>query len=512
MDSRLDLKFLKTTLVGLLGIVSMCSVGNSFAQSNNFISSPDLNKLYNKPNLNNVISLKFQNADTRVILQLLAKKAGLNFVISDSVKGNMSIQLDRVHWKQAFDIVLKINGLSYRSFKGAWLIAPLDELTNIKVRELQAEQKLANLEPARSQIVKLHYANATNIANILKGSDSKLLSDKGQVGVDIRTNSLWIKDTPTYLREVRRLIRQLDVSAPQIQLEARIVTIDKSFLKELGVRWGITNPKHLSGTLKGANQLVKNFRDTSITSRLGEAVEVPLTDRLNFDLPATTLFSNPATAGVALAQIGKVFVDLELSALESEGVAKVVSAPHLITENQHTAYVQSGEEIPYQESSSSGATSISFKKAVLGLEVTPQIAAGNRVILNIKVSQNKRGEQLQTNTGTQLPPAIDTEEIKSDVLLKSGETVIIGGVYKHTEDNDVERIPILGRIPLIGYFFRHKAKQDIQDELLVFLTPKIINNMPKSRDDIPYYHEQKKKKEKEMLDKIKKNATKGGEK
>ncbi len=418
-------------------------------------------------------SLNFQNIPVAALLQLIAKTSHLNFVVSNSVKGDMSIHLQNTSWRQAMHIILKSNGLGSRRIGNTMLIGPVEELTNNEIKEMQAKQKLAAMEPLNFRIISLKYANAKDLARLLKGQNNTLLSPRGQVGEDLRTNSLLVYDTRGHLSQVASFIRRLDIPAKQVLIQVQIVDVDDSYEKELGVRFGVSTPKHLSGTLAGGNQGAQGTPLADIT---------PFTDRLNFDLPATTLFSNPASIGVALAKLGNVFIDAELSALEAEGALKIVSTPRLITSNQETATIQQGEEIPYLEATSSGASSISFKDALLSLEVTPQINPDNRIMLNIKVTENRAGKQVIVNTDTQVstlsPPAINTQELQSSVLLNNGETVALGGIYRISKNNQVERVPFLGSLPLIGVFFGHTAIQKTKRELLVFITPTVLKKLP----------------------------------
>ena len=416
------------------------------------------------------LSLNFENIKVRNLLRSIAKAAQVNFIIDDTVQGTMTLNLENVTWQHALKIVLKANGLTSTRYDDVYIIAPIAVAAEREKQELLAKQTISNLAPLRSTIVRLKYANAGEIAMLLKGKQGRLLSQRGQVSSDARTNSVWVRDTSSVLSEVRRYVSELDVPAKQVLIEAKIVSIRKDYERELGTRFGITSGRRLSGTLDGADQLLNGTTPSGAT--LGQ--------RLNFDLPATSLFTRPATVGLALATLGgSTQLDLELSALESEGHAKVISSPRLITSNQTKAVIEQGEEIPYQEASSSGATSIAFKKAVLSLSILPQITRNNKVMLQVKVTQDKRGQNVNVlgspDGGTLVTPAIDTEEIESEVLLNNGETVVIGGIYKKTVDDQIDRVPFLGTLPVIGHLFSHKQKRKIRSELLIFLTPKVIN-------------------------------------
>lgn len=411
----------------------------------------------------NDLSFNFQSINTRALVQLIAKNSGLNVVISDAVKGDMSLYLQHVTWQQALEIVLKANGLAKRQYGNILLIGPIQDIATNEAKQLQAELQLADLAPLSSMIVHLKYANAADLALVIKGAQSSLLSTRGQIGVDARTNSIWLRDSKTHLNQVVAFIRKLDIPARQVLIEVRIVSVDTEYSKELGVRFGWSVPNNQSGTLAGANEMANG---TSVS-------EVPIPERLNFNVPAANIFGQPAgSIGLALMRVGNNFLDLELSALEGERRAEVISNPRVITSNQQKASIQTGEEIPYQEATSSGATSIVFKKAVLSLEITPQITPDNHIILDLGVTQNKRGTN--TQTGTTQVPSIDTQEVHSHVFLNNSETVVVGGVYKINKLNHVERIPLLGTLPYVGNLFTHKSISNVRNELLVFITPKII--------------------------------------
>jgi type IV pilus assembly protein PilQ len=408
-----------------------------------------------------LLSFNFQNIGIKELLQLLAKNSGNNFVISDSVKGNMGLSLQNVTWQKALNVVMRANGLDSRQYDNVMIIAPIDELANNDVKRLQAAQQLANLAPPVSAMIPLHYANANDLAAVLKGQQNTLLSPSGQVTVDPRTNTLLVRDVQANVDKVRDFIRKLDIPAKQVLIEARIVSVDTEYVKELGVRWGVSNTHSLSGTLEGANALRKG---TSLA-------EVPIKERLNFNLPATSsgFLGQPSSLGLALIRLNKTYLDLELSALEGEQRAQIISNPRVITSNLQKATIQTGEEIPYQEATSSGATSVAFKKAVLGLDITPQITSDNSIVLNLKVTQNKRGAE------TNGVPAIDTQEVQSNVLMNNDETIVIGGVYKQIKGKTVERIPFLGDLPIVGGLFRHTNENTKRSELLIFVTPKIVD-------------------------------------
>ena len=406
------------------------------------------------------VSMHFQDIKVRAALQLLADTSKKNIVISDSVQGNITLRLSRVPWDQALDIILKTRGLAKREFGTVIIVAPTREIASQEKQELLSQQDVEKLAPISSELLQVNYARAGEIAVLLKDKNNTLLSLRGNVSVDERTNTLWIQDTAASLAEVRALVKKLDIPVKQVLIEARVVTVTRDFERELGVRFGVTRPRHLSGTLHGANALAAGATPST----------VPVSSRLNVDLPADIVDANVGSIGIALAKLSNgTLLDLELSALESEGNGEIISSPRIITANQQEAIIEAGEEIPYQEATSSGATSIAFKKAVLSLRVKPQITPDNKLILDLTVNQDSVGSQ--TFNGV---PAIETKEIQTHVLVDNGETIVLGGIYKQTRNNDVKRIPFLGRLPIIGALFRNTNIENDKEELLIFVTPKIV--------------------------------------
>lgn len=408
------------------------------------------------------ISLNFQSIKIRALLQLIAEFAHKNIVISDSVKGEVSLHLTDLPWNQALNIVLRSQGLSKRLVGNVIIVAPQEELAARELQELQNKQQAELLLPLQSAIIRLHYAKAKDLSLVLKDKSNSLLSSRGQISVDARTNTLWIKDIASNIAAVRRLVRRLDIPVKQVLIEARIVTLRKQYERNLGVKFGLTGGGTLSGTLNGANEMV-----------ISGMQSVPVADRLNFDLGAEQIGTqNPASIGLALFKLARnLYLDLELSALEQEGYAHIVSSPRVVTSNQQTATIETGEEIPYQEATSSGATNVAFKKAVLSLNITPRITPRRKIILDLQVNEDQRGAQIY-EAG---PPAINTQQIKTQVLLNDGETIVLGGVYKQTKRKTVTRVPFLGTLPVVGNLFKRKAKSDDRAELLIFITPRVIN-------------------------------------
>jgi type IV pilus assembly protein PilQ len=412
------------------------------------------------------ITLNFQNINIRAVLQLLADFTGINMVVSDKVQGDITLRLNDIPWDQALDIILTTQGLDKRKTDNVMLIDTKKSLDSMEEAQLKSQQIIQKLEPIRSDLIQVNYAKAAEIASLIKDKDNSLLSERGKISVDPRTNNLWIQDTGTRIEEVRQLIKELDVPVRQVLIEARIVDATKDFTQDLGIRWGVSKPSHLSGTLNGANQF-------QLPTGAANPAAVPVAQRLNLDLAAAPVTGTAASVGVALAKLGdNILLDLELSALESEGRAELISSPRLITTNQQAALIESGEEIPYQEATSSGATSVAFKKAVLSLKVTPQITPDNKILMELQINQDRRSAQPPVNG----VPAIDTKQIQTKVLVNNGQTIVLGGIYRQDKNKVIKRIPFFGSLPVLGPLFGNKQITLANEELLIFITPKIITN------------------------------------
>ncbi|KTD31376.1 type IV pilus (Tfp) assembly protein PilQ [Legionella moravica] len=411
------------------------------------------------------ISLNFQNINIRAVLQLLADFTGINMVVSDKVQGDITLRLNDTPWDQALDIILTTQGLDKRKTGNVMLIDTKASLDKMEEDELKSQQTIEKLEPIRSDLIQINYAKASDIAILIKDKTNSLLSPRGKISVDARTNTLWIQDTGLKIEEVRELIKQLDVAVKQVQIEARIVEVNKNFSQDLGIRWGVSKPTHLSGTLQGANQL-------QLPQGIANPANVPIAQRLNLDLVAAPSNAIPASVGIALAKLGdNILLDLELSALESQGQAELISSPSVITTNQQAAVIESGKEIPYQESTSSGATAVAFKKAVLSLKVTPQITPDNKILMDLQINQDAdSGERV---LGV---PIILTKQIQTNVLVNNGQTIVLGGIYKQDKNKAIKRIPFLGELPVVGILFSNKQIKLDNEELLIFITPRIITN------------------------------------
>ncbi|MFQ2195098.1 type IV pilus secretin PilQ [Aeromonas jandaei] len=415
------------------------------------------------------ISLNFQDIPVRTVLQLIADFNNLNLVTTDSVSGNITLRLDGVPWEQALDIILKVRGLDKRLDNNILLVAPADEIATREKQQLESRNQVADLAPLYTEYLQINYAKASEVATLLSSQSTKLLSSRGAVSVDERTNVLVVKDTAEVISNIKRMLDILDIPVKQVVIEARMVTIDDGFDEALGVRWGVTkNDGHgnsTSGSIEG-NDTSGNNNGTSTITR-------PTTDdRMNVNLPVTN------AAGTLAFQVARLadgtLLDLELSALEKESKAEIIASPRVTTANQKPALIEQGTEIPYVESSSSGATSVTFKKAVLSLKVTPQITPDNRVILDLTVTQDTKGETVPTGTGDAV--SINAQSITTQVLVNNGETLVLGGIYQQTIKSDVTKVPLLGDIPGLGALFRKTTSENKKRELLIFVTPKIVTD------------------------------------
>ncbi|HEX7030844.1 MAG TPA: type IV pilus secretin PilQ [Gammaproteobacteria bacterium] len=419
------------------------------------------------------LTLNFQDLSVRAFFSIIADLTGMNVVVSDSVTGNITLRLQNVPWDQAVDIVLRTKGLAMRQNGNVMLVAPAQELAEMERLELEAQQQIQKLEPLRSEFIQVNYAKAADLATLIRGAEgTSILSERGSVSLDERTNTLLVRDTSEHLANVRRLVQTLDVPVQQVLIESRIVIANEDFNKELGVRLGYTDfnvtPDSddwvlTSGSTSQNLGLVENISQ-------GETLEFIDPDRFNVDMPVTS----PAGA-IAFAVLGNSYlVDLELSALQAEGRGEVVSSPRIVTANQQEAMIQQGVEIPYQEASASGATTTQFKDAVLELRVTPQITPDDRIIMDLAVKKDSLGENVASGTGGFIP-SIDTRELTTQVLVNNGDTVVLGGIYETTRTHAVRKVPLLGDIPGLGALFRTTQQVSDKRELLVFITPKILD-------------------------------------
>ncbi|WP_199610537.1 type IV pilus secretin PilQ [Flocculibacter collagenilyticus] len=407
------------------------------------------------------ISLNFQDIPVRTVLQIIADYNGFNLVTTDSVAGNITLRLDGVPWDQALDIVLKVKGLDKRMDGAILMVAPAEELAAREAKELEVQKKVEELEPLYSEFIQINYAKADEIAGLLKAEGTSLLSDRGNVSVDTRTNTLLVKDTARSIASIRTMVETLDIPVKQVLIESRMVTVRDNVEEELGIRWGISDQDGsdgFSGSLEGA----ESISGGNIPS---------LTDRLNVNLGV----ANPAgSIGFHVAKLADgTLLDLELSALERENKGEIIASPRITTANQKLARIEQGTEIPYVQAASSGATTVTFKKAVLSLEVTPLITPDDRVVLDLVITQDTRGDTVQTPTGPAV--AIDTQQIRTQVLVDNGETIVLGGIYQQQIINAVSKVPLFGDIPYVGRLFRTDRDFNEKKELLIFVTPKIIS-------------------------------------
>ncbi len=420
------------------------------------------------------LSLNFQDIEVRAVLQILADFTGLNVVVSDSVQGNITLRLKNVPWDQALDIILKTKGLSMRENGNVLLIAPTEEIAAREKLELEALQATEELEPLRSELVQVNYAKADEIAELIKSGETTILSPRGTINVDPRTNTMIVQDITSKIVEVRELVNDLDRPVRQVMIDSRVVVADDDFSKELGVRWGFAGSVGAQSSSGGTSGSTAGSERSAQANRNGVDVAdagIGLAERLGVNLGTT----RSPFGRIGLTILGTDYiVDLELSALQAEGRGEVLSNPRVVTTNRKQATIEQGVEIPYQEASSSGATSVSFKKAVLALDVTPQITPNDRVIMDLVVKKDTVGENVPSGTVGGFIPSIDTREVETQVLVNDGETVVLGGIYERSQVEDVDKVPFLGDLPGLGQLFRRNFIQDDKAELLIFVTPKIV--------------------------------------
>lgn len=422
------------------------------------------------------LSLNFQDIEVRAVLQLIADFTGMNLVASDSVGGNITLRLQNVPWDQALDLVLKTKGLGQRQMGSVLLIAPAEEIAAREKVELEAVRQVEELAPLVTEYMQLKYAKATDLAELLT-SEQGLLSERGTAVVDSRTNTLLMKDSSKNLEKVREALQMLDVPVRQVLIEARIVIATTNVGEELGVQWGGASYKDngdnwttfggTKTTLEETNQILF---DRATTGTSDQTIDLEASDIVDFgvtDASATTFALGYQTADFLL--------DLELSAIETEGRADIVSQPRVITADGQTASIESGTEIPYLQASSSGAANVAFKSAVLRLEVTPQITPDDRIIMDLVINQDSVGEL--TDAG----PAIDTNAVETQVLVENGETIVLGGIFRSEEIRQVSKTPFFGDLPLIGALFRRTSEQEEKSELLVFITPRLVKETLSAR-------------------------------
>ncbi len=427
------------------------------------------------------LTLNFQDIETRAVLQLLAETSGQNIVVSDTVQGNVTLRLQNVPWDQALDIVLRTKGLDKRQEGNVIYVAPAEELAAREKQLLEARKQVTELSPVRTEYLQVNYAKASDLAALIRSQGkTSLLSERGSISIDERTNTLLLQDTAERLADIRRLVATLDIPVKQVLIEARIVIVNDDFTRELGVRFGGAAVFDHGGSdgmgFVGSGGLDREpgesgpLLDPSGALDQRGLVETPsVDDRYMVNLPV----ANPAGRIAMTLLDSDYLVDLEITAAENEGRGEVVSAPRVITANGKEAVIEQGQEIPYQESASSGATTTQFKKAVLSLKVTPQITPDDRIILDLTVSKDSVGAVVPSATGG-FVPSIDTREITTQVLVNDGQTVVLGGILETERRDTTNKVPYLGDIPGLGVLFRNKSRTDNKDELLIFVTPKIL--------------------------------------
>jgi len=436
------------------------------------------------------LSLNFQNIEVRSVLQVIADFTGLNIVTSDTVTGNLTLRLKDVPWDQAMDIITQSKGLAMRKTGNVILVAPADELAAKDKQALESALQIEDLEAVRTEVYTLKYMKAESLKDILTDSKQKILSKRGSAVLDPRTNTVFVQDTPKYLEQVQAIINKTDVAVRQVMIESRLVIADDKYSKALGARFGISQTGKTGNNVGTIGSSIGNrpTNTTATTITQGNhngTVQSALTSQffgrgnslltssdgqpdLNSNLPVTNAFGSFAYSLFNLP--AGLLLNLELTAMESDGRGKVVSSPRVTTANQHKAKIASGTEIPYLEASSSGAATISFKAAVLSLEVTPQITPDDKIIMELDVKKDRVG---QVFSGV---PSIETQNINTQVLVGNGETAVLGGIYEQIERNDVEKVPFFGDLPIMGNLFKRKTTLNNRTELLIFVTPKIMDD------------------------------------
>ncbi len=422
------------------------------------------------------LSLNFQNVEVRAVLQVIADFTGLNIITSDTVSGNLTLRLKDVPWDQALDIILQSKGLDMRKTGNVVWIAPRDELATREKLALESQQQIADLEPTRTESFQLNYQKADAFQKMLADEKQRILSKRGSAVIDARTNTIFVQDTPTRLEEVRKLLRKIDVPVRQVMIESRIVEASDTFSRNLGARLGYHDQTAQGDSIGSANSPVRGLIGGSLNDtgfHTGQiATAPPFTDSLSVNLPGAGIAGAPAGAFSFLLfnQNRTRFLNLELTALQADGKGKIISSPRVITADQVEATIEQGTEIPYQQATSSGATSISFKKATLSLKVKPQITPDDNVIMNLNVHKDSVG------TTTTAGPSIDTKQITTEVLVENGGTVVIGGIYTQDERSSTTKVPVLGDLPYVGFLFKQNQRVDDRRELLIFVSPKIIKD------------------------------------
>jgi type IV pilus assembly protein PilQ len=429
------------------------------------------------------LSLNFQNIEVRSVLQVIADFTGLNIITSDTVTGNLTLRLKDVPWDQALDIITQSKGLSMRKTGNVILVAPAEEVAAKEKQALEANQQIDDLEPVRTEVFTLKYMKADSLKAILSDPKQKILSKRGSAVLDARTNTVFVQDTSKYLEQVQAIINKVDVAVKQVMIESRLVIADDTYSKALGARLGITQSGKVGSTASTISGSLGNRPTATTATALTQgthngAVQTTLTNGsvLTSSDGQPDLMSNLAVANATGSLAYSIYsaaagllLNMELTAMESDGRGKIVSSPRVTTANQHKAKIAAGTEIPYLEASSSGAATVSFKSAVLSLEVTPQITPDDKIIMELDVKKDKVGSVFNG------VPSIDTQNINTQVLVGNGETAVLGGIFEQTVRNDVEKVPFFGDLPIMGNLFKKRTTQNDKKELLIFITPRIMD-------------------------------------
>ncbi|MBT8068908.1 MAG: type IV pilus secretin PilQ [Gammaproteobacteria bacterium] len=448
-------------------------------------ASEDIVEFYSEKEYSGArVTFNFQDIPVRSVLQLIADVSELNIVVADNVSGNLTLRLTNVPWDQALDIVLDARNLDMRENGNVIWIAPTADIAAREQQLLQAMRDRKELEPLATALISVSYATAEDLQELIDsartnsegGADAGLLSDRGSIAIDARTNTLMVTDTPDRIEAIQKLVQDLDRPVRQVQIESRIVIASSDFAHAIGVRFGVTgwhnkrNILAVAGDGPGAD-LVNPATDPNDEG----IIDIPgFPERYNVNLPVAD--ANAGSIGVSFLA-GNVLLDLELTALEAEGDGEVISTPRVVTANQSEAFIQQGVEIPYEQAASSGATAVQFKEAVLELRATPLITPDNRVQLELEIKQDTVGEIYQTGRGGSVP-SIDTRELNTSVLVNNGETVVLGGIFQDERNRQEDRVPYLSSIPVLGNLFKRRSNATKKRELLIFVTPTIVEDRP----------------------------------
>jgi type IV pilus assembly protein PilQ len=429
------------------------------------------------------ISFNFQNVEVRAALQAVADISGLNIIASDSVSGSLTLQLKQVPWDQALDVIMQAKGLDMRKNGNVMWIAPKEELLTKEKLELEQKAQIADLEPLRSEIFQLNYQKADAFRTVFgldQGGDgrNRVLSKRGSANIDPRTNQVFVTDIASRLDAVRQLIQKVDIPTKQVLVEARLVEANDGFSRNLGAKLGFSDLRTARGgdggyQVAGNNRIAIGGNLTGVGQVSGQvAAADSFANSTLVNLPAAGINGTnaPSIAFSLFSAAANRFLNLELSALEADGKGKIISSPRVVTEDNVVAVIEQGVELPYQQATSSGATSVTFKKANLRLEVTPQVTPDGNVVLEVDVNKDSRGEN--TNAGF----AINTQHVKTKVMVENGGTVVLGGIYQQTETSDESKVPLMGDLPVVGHLFKSTARSTSKTELLVFITPKIVTD------------------------------------